>query len=126
MGLSELFASTGFIATTVPVSVAQATPSTNLSTSTSQGVIQALFDFNNMIAGEQYAVKLYEKVSSAGTQRLMETWITDSAQAEPIFIIPSLLLMQGWDLTVERVPTSSTTTSTGSSRHILSSVRSVS
>ena len=124
MAIQELFSSTGFIATTsAPVSVAQATPSTNLSTSTSAGVVQALLNFNNMIAGEQYEIKVWEKTVSADTQRLLETWVVDGQQAEPIFITPALTLMNGWDLTVQRVGTSSTTTSTGNTRHIVSSVR---
>src|SRR6185295_2020330 len=124
MAITELYSSTGFIATTsAPVSVAQATPSTGLSTSTQQGVVQALFDFNNMIAGEQYEIKAWEKTVSASMQRLLETWVVDGAQAEPIFITPALTLMNGWDLTVQRVGTSSTTTSTGNTRHIISSVR---
>ncbi len=122
--LTELYSSTGFIATTsAPVSFAQATPSTGLSTSTQQGVVQAFLDFNNMIAGEQYEVKAWEKTVGAATQRLLETWVQDGAQAEPIFVTPALTLMNGWDLTVQRVGTSSTTTSTGNTRHILSSVR---
>ena len=124
MALTELFSSTGFIATTsAPVSIAQATPSTNLSASTSAGVIQALLNFNNMIAGEQYEVKLWEKTVSADTQRLLESWVVDGAQAEPVLILPAVVLMNGWDLTVQRVGTSSTTTSTGNTRHIVSSVR---
>lgn len=123
--IQELFASTGFIATTsAPVSIAQATPSTGLSTSTQQGVVQVFLDFNNMIAGEQYEIKAWEKTTlTAGIQRLMETWVVDGAQAEPIFVTPALTMMNGWDFTVQRVGTSSTTTSTGNTRHILSSVR---
>ena len=127
MAITELFASTGFIATTsAPVSIAQATPSTNLSTSTGVGIVQVFLDFTNMIAGEQYEVKAWEKTTlTAGIQRLLETWVLDGAQAEPIFVSPALTLMNGWDFTVQRVGTSSTTTSTGSTRHILSSVRQI-
>jgi hypothetical protein len=128
MAITELFFSTGFIATTsAPVSIAQATPSTALSTSTSAGVYQFFLDFNNMIAGEQYEIKAWERVTNtAGIQRLVETWVVDGAQAEPIFVTPALTFMNGWDFTVQRVGTSSTTTSTGNTRHILSSVRQLS
>ncbi len=125
MAITELFASTGFIATTsAPVSIAQATPSTGLSTSTQQGVVQVFLDFSNMIAGEQYEIKAWEKTTlTAGIQHLLETWVVDGLQSEPIFVTPALTLMNGWDFTVQRVGTSSTTTSTGSTRYLLSSVR---
>jgi hypothetical protein len=127
MAITELYTSSGFIATTsAPVSIAQATPSTALTTNTGPGIYQFVFDLNNMIAGEQYALSAYEKAHTAGTQRLVETWVVDGAPAEPLFMTPALTLMNGWDFTVQRVGTSSTTTSTGSGRHLLHSVRKIS
>ena len=127
MPITELYSSTGFIATTTAaVSIAQATPSTALATSTVYGVFQFVIDANNMVAGEQYSLALYEKCVTAGTQRLLETWVLDGAQAEPLFVTPSVVLLNGWDFNVIRVGTSSTTTSTGNTRHLLSSVRQVS
>jgi len=127
MSISELYTSTGFIATTdAPVSIAQATPSTNLSTNTGPGIYQFVLDCNNMVAGEQYELKLLEKTVTAGTQRLLETWVLDGAPAEPIFMTPAVTLLNGWDFTMQRVTTTSTTTSTGSGRHFLSSVRKIS
>jgi len=127
MPITELYTSTGFIATTdAPVSIAQATPSTSLSTNTGPGIYQLVLDLNAMVAGEQYEVKVLEKAVTAGTQRLLETWVLDGAPAEPIFMTPAVTLLNGWDITVQRVTTTSTTTSTGSGRHLLSSVRKIS
>lgn len=70
---------------------------------TTDGVFQFFIDFANMIAGDQYEVKLYEKTDSGGTQRLVETWVFTGAQGKPMFVMPSLILGEGWDVTVKRL-----------------------
>jgi|WetSurMetagenome_2_1015567.scaffolds.fasta_scaffold1530184_1 hypothetical protein len=82
---------------------------------TTQGVFQFAIDFGNMVAGDQYRIRLYEKYNSAGTQRLVEEWILTNAQSKPLFFTPSFVLGAGWDLTVLRLA--------GSDRTILWSIR---
>lgn len=82
---------------------------------TTDGVFQFLIDFANMIAGDQYEIKLYEKCDGGGTQRLVETWVLTGAQSKPMFVIPSFILGEGWDLTVKRLA--------GSDRTIAWSIR---
>lgn len=70
---------------------------------TTDGVYQFYIDFGAMVAGDQYRVRLYEKCDSAGTQRLVEEWILTGVQSKPLFVTPSFILGEGWDLTVLRL-----------------------
>lgn len=56
-----------------------------------------------MIAGDQYRIRLYEKHDSGGTQSIVEEWILTGVQSKPMFITPSFVLGQGWDVTVTRL-----------------------
>jgi len=66
-------------------------------------VLQAFIDFGNMIAGDQYQVRLYEKYDSGGTQRLVDEWILTGVQSKPMLAIPTLIVGEGWDVTVKRL-----------------------
>jgi len=70
---------------------------------TTDGVFQFWIDFANMVAGDQYRVRLYEKYDSGGTQRLVEEWILTGAQSKPLMVIPSMVLGEGWDVTVTKL-----------------------
>ena len=85
---------------------------------TDDGVYQFFIDFGNMVAGDQYRVRIYEKYASAGTQRLIEEWILTGAQSKPMFVSPTFVLGEGWDCTVLRLA--------GSDRSILWSIRRIS
>jgi hypothetical protein len=89
--------------------------STTLTPQTTDGVYQFFIDFANMVAGDQYVVQLKEKYDSTGTQRLIEEWIFTGAQSKPMFVSPSLILGEGWDITVKRLA--------GSDRTIAWSIR---
>ena len=67
---------------------------------TTDGVFQFWIDFSAMTATEQYRIRLYEKYDSGGTQRLVEEWILTGAQSKPLMVIPSMVLGEGWDVTV--------------------------
>lgn len=84
---------------------------------TTDGIYQFFIDFGNMVAGDIYAVKLYEKYASSGTQRLIEEWVFAGAQSKPMFVSPSFVLGEGWDITVTR--------RAGSDRSILWSIRKI-
>ncbi len=84
---------------------------------TTDGVYQVLIDFGAMVAGDQYRIRLYEKTDSGGTQRLVEEWILTNAQSKAMFIIPSVILGEGWDVTVLRLA--------GADRSIRWSLRSI-
>jgi hypothetical protein len=65
-------------------------------------ILQAWIDFGAMTASEQYEVKLYETING-GTQRLVETWILTGVQSKPALALPSMIVGEGWDLTVKKL-----------------------
>ncbi len=66
--------------------------STTLAPVTTDGVYQIFLDFNAMAAADQFEIKLYEKVYSSGTQRLV--WTSTVTGAQPtIWVSPPLILM---------------------------------
>lgn len=92
------------------------TPGTTLASDTNDGVYQVFIDFVNMAAGDEYVIEIKEKVTSGGTQRIIYSSTLEGAQASP-FVTPSLILMHGWDVTIQKVA--------GTDRSISWSVRQV-
>lgn len=90
--------------------------STGLTPITVDGVYQTMIDFAAMLAGDEYEVKVYEKVNSGGTQRVMYYNKLIGAQTYPL-TIPSLILLHGWDVTVKKLA--------GTDRSIVWSIRQV-
>jgi hypothetical protein len=73
-------------------------------TQTDDCILQVWIDFANMIAGDEYQIRLYEKVNGTGaTQRLAEQWSLVGAQAKPAFVMPTVIVAHGWDVTVKRI-----------------------
>jgi hypothetical protein len=70
---------------------------------TTDGVFQVFLDVNDMILGDILQIRIYEKVRSADTQRLVYEAILRDVQGEPVWISPSLLLLYGWDVTLKAV-----------------------
>jgi hypothetical protein len=91
--------------------------STTLQSRNSSGVYQLFMDLSNLSAGDQFTLTLYEKATSAGTQRKVEQWTFSGTQGQPIWASPSLILMYGWEFSLVCVA--------GSDRTISWSVRQV-
>lgn len=68
---------------------------------TTDGVFQVFLDLNDMVAGDQLQVRVYEKVTSSSTQRIVYEAILTGAQSQPVWVSPSLILMHGWDVTLD-------------------------
>ena len=68
---------------------------------TTDGVFQIFLDLSDMIAGDQLQIRIYEKVLSSSTQRICYEAILYGAQAQPIWVSPSLILLHGWDATLD-------------------------
>ena len=68
---------------------------------TTDGVFQVFLDVSDMVAGDQLQVRIYEKVRSGDTQRVVYQAILAGAQSDPIWVSPSLVLMHGWDVTLD-------------------------
>lgn len=76
--------------------------STSLASSTDVGVYQVFIDTTNMAAGDEYEIKIKEKVVSGGSQLPIYTAVLDGAQSSP-FVTPTLVLLLGWDVTMDKI-----------------------
>ena len=81
------------------------------------GVYQVFLDLNNLVAGDQFEIRIKEKATSGGTQRLAFLSVVEYIQSSPIWVSPSLILMNGWDVTI--------TKTAGTDRSISWSIRKV-
>ena len=72
---------------------------TTLQTITTAGVYQLFVDASNMAKGDEYRIEIYETALSGGTKRALMASTLLGAQAE-MFVTPSLILMNGWDMTI--------------------------
>lgn len=70
---------------------------------TTDGVYQVFIDFNALAAGDQYQIRLYEKVIAASTQRIAEEWTVTGPTSSPIWVSPSFILLHGWDFTLDKI-----------------------
>lgn len=77
---------------------------TTLSTDTTDGVFQLwVDDQGNMTKTEEYAIRIYEKVEeTGGTKKLVFLATLKGVQSE-IFVTPMLILMHGWDMTIQKI-----------------------
>jgi len=75
--------------------------STTLTAQTDDVILQVWIDFANMASGDEYRIKIYEKIN-AGTARVVYDSTVEGAQSSP-FVSPSLVVGEGWDVTVIKV-----------------------
>lgn len=68
---------------------------------TTDGILQAWLDVSDMIAGDQLQIRIYEKVRSGDTQRIVYETTLTGAQSQPIWTSPALSVMHGWDVTAD-------------------------
>jgi hypothetical protein len=76
--------------------------STSLTPITDDGVYQVFLDLSAMEAGDQFQIRIYEKVRSASTQRVVYESVITGLMA-PVWVSPSLLLLHGWDVTLKKL-----------------------
>lgn len=114
MAITVAYSGTATISSTEYSLVAN---STSLTSSTDVGVYQIFIDTSAMASGDEYEIKVKEKIISTGSQQTIYTAVLDGAQSNP-FVTPSLVLMLGWDVTMDLV--------SGSARSISWSIRRVS
>jgi len=70
--------------------------------STSDGVYQLFLDTSDMAVGEEVQVRIYEKVRSGDTQRIVYQVNLFGPQSSG-YVFPALVLMHGWDMTVDAI-----------------------
>lgn len=68
---------------------------------TTDGIFQLVLDLSDMIAGDALEVRIKEKARSADTQRLAYLDTLAGVQSEPLWVSPSMILLNGWDMTVK-------------------------
>lgn len=77
------------------------TPGTTLASDTTKGVYQVFIDTANMAGTDEFDIEIKEKVTSAGSQRIVYSSRLQGPQGSP-FVTPSLILMHGWDVTIQK------------------------
>lgn len=77
---------------------------TTLQTNTDDGVYQLWVDDQaNMTKTEEFAIRIYEKVEeTGGTKKVVFKATLKGVQSE-IFVSPMLILMHGWDMTIQKI-----------------------
>ena len=115
MAIAELYTGTEAVSTT---EWSLTTDTSGPDADTTDGIFQAFIDLNALAAGDVYELKVYEKARSIDTQRLAYYAQFANAQATPIYVTPSLILMHGWDFTLKKLA--------GTDRTITWSIRQVS
>ena len=101
MAISQAYTNTASISTN-EYSLPNNTTYSAGSVIASTGIYQCFIDLSAMVAGDQYNLKVYEKVVSGGTTRTVYTASYVGVQASPHVVLPTLVLMWGWDFTLIR------------------------
>jgi hypothetical protein len=101
MAISEAYSNSGATISTTEYSLTA--NSTTLGAITTSGIYQIFLDLNAMAAGDQYQLKIYEKIVSGGTQRSMHSPIFGDVQTDPIIVIPTVILLWGWEVTMKKL-----------------------
>ena len=70
---------------------------------TDDGVFQAFVDLNALAVGDVFEFKVYEKVRTGDTQRVVYSAQFSNAQSEPVWVSPTLILGVGWDMTLIKI-----------------------
>lgn len=100
MAISELYTGTEAVSTTEwSVTTDTAGPDADVT----DGVFQIFLDVSDMVAGDELQIRVYEKVRSGDTQRIVYQETLLGVQSQPIWVSPSLILLHGWDATLKAI-----------------------
>lgn len=100
MAITEAYAGSASISTT---EYSLPNNSTTLANITDDGIYQVFLDLAALTVAEEYLLRVYEKVQSSGTKRVVFSATFLGAQAQPVWVSPSLILLHGWDMTMDKV-----------------------
>lgn len=98
MAISEAFSGTEAVSTT---EWSLTTDTAGPDAETSDGVFQVFLDVSDMVAGDILQIRLYETCRTGDVQRLAHEWILQGAQATPLWVSDSFILLHGWDFTLD-------------------------
>lgn len=77
--------------------------STTKTDQTSNVIVQLFLDLNALASGDEFRIRFYERVQSAGTARIVAEWIVVGVQAEPHYVTPSFVVGNGWEFSVQKL-----------------------
>jgi hypothetical protein len=101
MPITEPYELDGVTVGTTPISIPSGT--TALSTITDDGVYQLWVDPGVMAKADRFRIRIWEKVEgTGGVKKVACEWTLLGVQTE-IFVSPSLILINGWDMTIEKL-----------------------
>ena len=100
MAISEAYADSASIGST---EYSLPNDSTTPAAITDDGIYQLFLDLSALTATEQYRLKIKEKVQSGSTQRVIQAVDFSGVQDEPVYITPSMILLHGWDITLQKL-----------------------
>lgn len=101
MAISEPYELDGVTVGASELSIVSGT--TSLQTITDDGVYQLWIDGGNMAKGDEFKVRLYEKVEgTGGTKKVFAQFTLSDVQSE-IFVTPTFILINGWDMTIQKI-----------------------
>lgn len=115
MAIAEAFASSATISTAERWLAADST--TQGSGQSTDAAVQLFLDLSALANGDEYRIRAWDAISSAGTVRIIMEWTVAHAQSEPIWATPTLLLLHKWDFSVTKLA--------GTDRSIAWSIRTV-
>ena len=102
MAISEFVTGTKVVSTT-EWSMSTGTAYATTNAQTTDGVYQAFIDLTTLGAGDVFEFKVYEKTTSSSTQRSVMSARFAGAQAMGVWVSPSLILINGWDMTLKKI-----------------------
>lgn len=98
--ITEIFTGTEAISST---EWSLTTDTSGPDTATNSGCFQTLLDLSDMIAGDEIEIKIYEKVQSTDSQKVIYQSNLVGPQSPPVWVSPSLILLNGWDVTLKTI-----------------------
>lgn len=114
MAITEAFAGSETVGTT---EWSLTTDTAGPDVETSDGVFQVFIDVNALATGDEFQIRVYEKAQAADTQRVVYQSNLVGPQSPPMWVSPSLVLINGWDFTLKKI--------SGTDRAITWSIRKV-
>ena len=70
---------------------------------TTDGIYQVFLDVSDMVGGDELQIRVYEKVRSGDTQRIVWQSNLFGPQSPPIWVSPTLVLLHGWDVSLDAI-----------------------
>jgi len=101
IAISEPYEIDGVTISTTEISIVSGTSS--LQTITDDGVYQLWVDAGAMVKGDEFRIRIYEKVEgTGGVKKVVAQWTLLGVQTE-VFVSPTLILINGWDMTLLKI-----------------------